>query len=63
MLQTENEYSYNIRHPESDEYLNFLLDLVKQSGFKQLIFNSDPSGIADWFPIKGITLKVSKSLA
>ena len=53
MLQTENEYSRLIHHPEGDEYLNYLLDLVRNSGFKQLVFNSDPSSDAIHYPIKG----------
>lgn len=54
LLQTENEYSAGIHHPDSDEYLNFLLKIVRDSGFKELIFNSDPDNTAQRYPIKGV---------
>ncbi|KAJ6224721.1 hypothetical protein RDWZM_003266 [Blomia tropicalis] len=51
MLQIENEY-YGVNIHHSNEYLNFLHDFVIKSGFKQLLFTSDPKAYT--YPIKDV---------
>ena len=51
MLQLENEY-FGPAIPHSPEYLRFLHDLVVNSGFKELLFTSDPGHVAAKMPIK-----------
>lgn len=51
MLQLENEY-FGPSIPHSPEYLRFLHDIVVDSGFKELLFTSDPGHEAAKMPIK-----------
>lgn len=58
MLQIENEYfSIPVKIDARKEYLLFLHDIVAKSGFKELLFTSDPS--AANFPIKVIFLTLN----
>src|SRR5690625_3287306 len=52
MLQIENEYFGATYLEHSAEYLQFLLNTVRTSGFKELIFTSDPGSQAIKLPIK-----------
>ncbi len=51
-FQLENEYG-GVRDEASKEYLYFLKDIVVKSGFKELLFTSDPGGGAQHF-VEGI---------
>lgn len=50
-LQLENEY-FGPAIPHSPEYLRFLHDLVVGSGYRELLFTSDPGEVAAKMPIK-----------
>ncbi len=47
-FQLENEYG-GVRNENDREYLYFLKDTVVKSGFKELLFTSDPNGGAQHF--------------
>ncbi len=51
-FQLENEYG-GVRNANAKEYLTFLKDTVEKSGFKELLFTSDPHGGAQHF-LEGI---------
>jgi beta-galactosidase len=51
-FQLENEYG-GVRNANDKEYLTFLKDTVEKSGFKELLFTSDPHGGAQNF-LEGI---------
>ena len=55
MLQLENEYSqYLSSVSQSRDYLRYLYNITKSSGFNGLLFTSDPGDAAVYYPTKGI---------
>jgi beta-galactosidase len=59
-FQLENEYG-GVRNENDKEYLYFLKDTVVKSGFKELLFTSDPNGGAQHF-VDGIEKNFRKTL-
>jgi beta-galactosidase GanA len=58
-FQLENEYG-GVRNENDREYLYFLRDTVVKSGFKELLFISDPGGWAQHF-VEGIEENFGKT--
>lgn len=54
LVQIENEYFGAFWMEHSADYLRFLLDLTRQSGYQGLIFTSDPGFAARQLPTKNI---------
>lgn len=61
MLQLENEYFGAFWMEHSAEYLRFLQQITRDSGFKELLFTSDPGFAARQLPTKGIFVHNSTS--